>query len=208
MKARAIAYWQTLRPQVEKYLIDVGLLVPDEPDIQSEREKGLEILRDNPESNLGWRIILACGDEAVAAERVCSASEQGLSLMEVIPEEERLDVLREAEADAAEQKHEIEAVAVPNDAMNIKLTSYEGSKGLSAQHVFLIGLHAGELPRNAEQIQDIEICKFVVGLTRTKKKCTLILTKRFAGEVRRPSPFLKWIDPGRFELIPVNAEYW
>ena len=151
---------------------------------------------------------MACGDEAVAAERVCSASEQGLSLTEVIPEEERLDVLREAEAVAAEQEHELEAVAVPNDGMNIKLTSYEGSKGLSAQHVFLIGLHAGELPRNAEQIQDIEICKFVVGLTRTKKKCTLMLTKRFGGDVRRPSPFLEWIDPKRYEPITVDARYW
>ncbi len=28
----------------------------------------------------------------------------------------------------------------------VKITSYEGSKGLSAQHVFLIGLHSGNLP--------------------------------------------------------------
>ena len=195
-------------PQVEKYLIEVGLIAPNERDILSEREKGLEILRDNPKSNLGWRIILACGDESVAAERICFASEQGLPLIEVIPEEERSTVLQEAEQIAGGQGNEIEVVDAPNDAMNIQLTSYEGSKGLSAQHVFLVGLHAGDLPRNPEQIKDIEICRFVVGLTRTKKKCSLMLTKRFAGEARRPSPFLEWIDPGRCERILVNAAYW
>ena len=195
-------------PQVEKHLIDVGLIPANESDTPSEREKGLAILRDDPESNLGWRIILACGDEPVAAERICSASEQGLSLIEVIPEEERLAVLKEAKDAEGGQQDEMDAVDAPNNAMNIKLTSYEGSKGLSAQHVFLVGLHAGDLPRNPEQIKDIEICKFVVGLTRTKKKCTLMLTSRFAGEVRRPSPFLEWIDPGRYEPITVNAGYW
>ena len=96
----------------------------------------------------------------------------------------------------------------PNDAMNIKLTSYEGSKGLSAQHVFLVGLHSVDLPRNPEQIKDIEICKFVVGLTRTRKKCSLLLTRRFGGEVRTPSPFLDWIERKRFKSISVNARYW
>jgi len=195
-------------PQVEKYLIDVGLVAPNERDILSERERGLEILHDNPESNLGWRIILACGDGLVSAERICSASERGLSLFEVIREEERLAVLQEAEEVEGGQEREMDAVDAPNNAMNIKLTSYEGSKGLSAQHVFLVGLHVGDLPRNPEQIKDIEICKFVVGLTRTKKKCTLMLTKRFAGEPRRPSPFLEWINPGRCEPITVNAGYW
>ena len=195
-------------PQVEKHLIDVGLIAANESDAPREREKGLEILHDNPGSNLGWRIILACGNEPVAAERICSASEQGLPLIEVIPEEERLAVLQESEEVEGGQEGEMDAVDVPNDAMNIKLTSYEGSKGLSAQHVFLVGLHAGDLPRNPEQIKDIEICKFVVGLTRTKKKCSLMLTKRFAGNVRIPSPLLEWIDPRSYEPITVNAAYW
>jgi superfamily I DNA/RNA helicase len=89
----------------------------------------------------------------------------------------------------------------------IKLTSYEGSKGLSAQYVFLVGLHAGELPRNAAP-QDIEICKFVVGLTRTKKKCSILIARNFAGTFKQPSLFLDWVRKDRFKLIEVNAEYW
>jgi superfamily I DNA/RNA helicase len=65
----------------------------------------------------------------------------------------------------------------------IKLTSYEGAKGLSAQHVFLVALHADELPKDADAITDIEICKFLVGLTRTKKKCTFLTTGRFGQDV-------------------------
>lgn len=195
-------------PQVEQHLIQVGLIAPKEQETLTEREKGLEILRENPDSNLGWRIILACCDESMAARRIRAAREQGLSLVDVIPEQERATVVQEAQQFEAGQEIDMEVADVPNDAMNIKLTSYEGSKGLSAQHVFLVGLHAGDLPRNPERIKDIEICRFVVGLTRTKKKCSLLLTRRFAGEVRRPSPFLDWIDPTRYEPITVNARYW
>src|SRR5947208_3270087 len=34
----------------------------------------------------------------------------------------------------------------------LKLTSYEGSNGLSAQHVFIVGVHDGELPRNGANV--------------------------------------------------------
>jgi hypothetical protein len=47
--------------------------------------------------------------------------------------------------------------------------------------VSLIGVHSGELPGNAEDIKDSEICRFLVGLTRTKKKCTVLYTKNAIG---------------------------
>jgi superfamily I DNA/RNA helicase len=64
----------------------------------------------------------------------------------------------------------------------IKLTSFEGSKGLSAQHVFVVGMHDGELPRNPASVQDLEICKFIVALTRTRKQCHVLWMTRFSGQ--------------------------
>lgn len=92
--------------------------------------------------------------------------------------------------------------------LTVRVTSFEGAKGLSAQHVFIVGLHNGEIPRNPHDIQDIEICKFVVSLTRTRKKCYLLFTGRFADEKKSPSHFLSWIDSNRFERIYVNKDYW
>lgn len=196
------------RRMVKEHLIEVGLLVPDEQDDQSEREKALEIIHARPESNLGWRIFLACGDEAIAAERIRAANEKRLPLCEVIPDDERSAALEEARIAVGRHENEQMAANPPDDMMNIKVTSYEGSKGLSSQHVFLIGLHAGDFPRDAGQITDIEICKFLVGLTRTRKKCTLIHTRRFGEGFKTPSPFLAWIARERYMSIRVDRRYW
>ncbi len=195
-------------PQVEQHLIEAGLINESVDQSKTERDLALEVLHTDPASNLGWRIILADGDAAVAAERVVAAAQQGVLLVEVIPEEERVAVLQEAEELMRAAAEAEEPAAAPDNVLPIKLTSFEGSKGLSAQHVFIIGLHAGELPRDANAVDDLEICKFLVGLTRTKKKCSLIFTQRFAGEAKAPSSFLDWIAANRYEPIQVNADYW
>jgi len=94
------------------------------------------------------------------------------------------------------------------ESMRIKLTSFEGSKGLSAQHVFILGMHQDEFPKDTKNIKDIEICRFLVGLTRTKKKCALLLTKKFANQWKHPSVFLNWIKEERFLVLEIDAKYW
>ena len=116
-----------------------------------------------------------------------------------------------AEVDAYEPPEKIEnytKTAAPADILAVKVTSFEGAKGLSAQHVYIAGLHDGELPHDPASIKDLEICKFVVGLTRTRKKCTLLRTRNFAGNWKSPSSFISWIDPARLEFIKVDAKYW
>ena len=193
-------------PQVEEHLIAVGLLA-DEKEIEPPpRERALKLLKDDPDSNLGWRIILSLGDDQETARCVREAYEKSLSLGDTFSEEERAAVLKEA---AEFQPVVIEETARPETAMNILTKTYEGSKGLSAQHVFLLGLHAGDLPRNAEAVTDMEICKFLVGLTRTKKKCTIIVTKMFGGlNSKTPSVFLKWIRNASFTPIEIDAGHW
>ncbi len=128
------------------------------------------------------------------------------NLHEVIPDEYRAALLEEAAH--WEPKTEEVPPVVDDRGPTIKVTSFEGAKGLSAQHVFIVGMHEGELPRESDNIRDIEICKLLVGLTRTKKKCYMLQSRRFGDARKQPSPFLFWIDASRYDQIYVDAAYW
>jgi superfamily I DNA/RNA helicase len=90
----------------------------------------------------------------------------------------------------------------------IKLTSFQSAKGLSAQYVFVVGLHEGDLPKNSNKVDDIEVCKFLVALTRTRKQCYLLWTGRFAGVIKNPSMFLNWIDRSRKNYTYADAKHF
>jgi superfamily I DNA/RNA helicase len=195
------------RRQVAEYLVKNGLVTVAEASRLSEREQALEILAEDPQSNLGWRIILSCGDDNVAGQIVRAATFRGTPLVELIPEAERIAVLKEAENYAATRTQEKDD-STPATIPPVKITSFEGSKGASAQYVFLFGLQAGDIPRNPADIKDIEICRFLVGLTRTKKKCEILVTKRFGDKFKRRSVFLEWIKPARYSEKSVDAAYW
>lgn len=191
-------------PQIQSDLVEAGLMEADVDQNRSEREMGLALIAQRGNSNLGWRLILAAGDDVIARERIREASNRGCPLADVFPEAEREEILLEAIASL-----EIGGAAAPDGELaKIKLTSYEGAKGLSAQYVFLVGLHANEIPKNAADIKDIEICKFLVGLTRTRKKCTMLTTGRFGKNFKAPSIFINWIGNPAYNRIGINAAYW
>jgi superfamily I DNA/RNA helicase len=195
------------RRQVEEHLVAAGLVTQKDGRELSKREQAFEILNQNDTSNLGWRIILDDGDERIARDAVLAAAEKGVMLAEVIPAKDRTAVLNEAKDWALAQ--EIEGEEKTEAAgPSVKVTSFEGAKGMSAQYVFIIGMQSGDMPRNAADVQDIEICKFLVGMTRTKKKCSIITTGRFGQDFKRPSEFLSWIKADRFEKKTVDAAYW
>jgi hypothetical protein len=168
----------------------------------------LAILQENPESNLGWRIMLEIDPPPFRTKIIRNSVNEAIPLIGLLPGDYRDKILAEAkewseEPEVAEAA-EAEDVSLPT----VKLTSFEGSKGLSAQHVFVLGLQEGELPRDRQNIADLEICKFIVALTRTRKQCQILYTWRFGGTPRRPSIFLDWIRAARKESISVDKTYW
>ena len=165
------------------------------------------LLHANPASNLGWRILLAGISDADAKNYVRVAAQQNLPLSDVLPDDLKAGWLLEAEAHAV-KKAEEPAQAVDSASPKIVLTSYEGSKGRSAQYVVLVGLHDNELPRQPAAASDIEICKFLVGLTRTKKQCTILATRRFGNLARARSSFIGGIRNNRFRRIEVTKAFW
>ena len=162
-------------PQVAEYLVSKGYeLEVKDTDIGLDKPQGYGILNEDPDSNLGWRIMLEFETIEVATKYIKEAADKSAKLAAILPQEMKDRVLAEAKAWAHELKNitkeENGAEKTEEKPLRIKLTSFEGAKGLSAQHVFILGLHEDELPRHAENIQDIEICRLLVGLTRTKKK--------------------------------------
>jgi superfamily I DNA/RNA helicase len=202
---------QPYRDQIISHLEGAGYVVDRRRDSESKlgRKAGLSILKVDPVSNLGWRIVLDADAPSFLKDAVVATAGGTRRLVDILPDAYRQSVL--AEVKAYEQPEEVGADAethAPADIPSVKVTSFEGAKGLSAQHVYIVGLHNGELPRDPGSIKDLEICKFVVGLTRTRKKCTLIHTRNFGGNWKFPSTFISWVDPARLELIKIDAQYW
>ncbi|MDA2917992.1 AAA family ATPase [Desulfobacterota bacterium AH_259_B03_O07] len=202
---------QPYRDQIVSHLEAAGYVVDTRRNSDSKlnREAGISILKVDRVSNLGWRIVLGADAPSFLKDAIVTTADCTSRLVDVVPDEYRERVL--AEVDAYEPPEEVQAEAetpASSDVPSVRVTSFEGAKGLSAQHVYIAGLHNGELPHDPASIKDLEICKFVVALTRTRKKCTLIRTRNFAGNWKTPSSFISWIDPARLEFIKVDAQYW
>jgi len=200
---------QPYRDQIVSHLESAGYHVDTRSDSVNklDREVGLSILKVDGVSNLGWRILLGADTPYFLKDAIVATADGKRRLVDVLPIEYRERML--AEADGYEPPEEIEAEThAPSKVPTVKVTSFEGAKGLSAQHVYISGLHNGELPHDLASIKDLEICKFVVGLTRTRKKCALIHTRNFAGKWKTPSSFISWIHHARLEFIKIDAQYW
>ena len=76
-----------------------------------------------------------------------------------------LNVLSEAETPVP---------AIDKKLPTVLLTSFKGCKGLSAGHVFIVGVHDGCMPKDNRHVEDVEISQFIVALTRTRKQCHVL----------------------------------
>ena len=197
-------------PQIINFLQERGFDIDAKQDSEDalDRAHGLAILKVDAKSNLGWRIVIEWEPEKFASQLVVKTADADRPIIDFLPKKFREKILAEAKKLKKETDEKNEDGKAHKTASMVKVTSFEGAKGLSAQHVFIAGLHNDELPRDPDNVRDLEICKFVVGLTRTRKRCYLIHTSRFAQNRKHPSLFISWIENSRFERIEVNASYW
>jgi superfamily I DNA/RNA helicase len=196
------------RRQVEEHLIEVGLVKVTKQEELTEIQQAYELLNGDPNSNLGWRIMFSVEDQGMGRKIVTEAADARQQLSDLIPDDYRQVKLQEAKKWIEGKPAEGDTSESAETAPAVKITSFEGSKGMSAQYVFIIGLQSGDMPRNASDVQDIEICKFLVGLTRTKRKCEVVTTARFGNVFKQPSEFLTWIDAARFAKKKIDKTYW
>ncbi len=176
-----------------------------------DREDGLQLLREQANGSLGWRVILEVDQPEFYRDVMLGALGEERPLVELLPEVYRDRIWAEARAEGDGKESDSQTKAPREQAQDrptIRMTSFEGSKGLSAQHVFILGLQDGDLPRSRESIDDLEICRFLVAITRTRKQCHLMYTRNWGGEWKKPSIFIEWIEQERVEFIRVDKDYW
>jgi superfamily I DNA/RNA helicase len=183
-----------------------------------------KIISSNPESNIGWRIIASFMLDQEELESVLKRTIDSTPIVNLLStdfvEQHRsiLELLRNESLNLDELNNLIESIDVDFNPIieyfsrveleeesepdysepSIMFTSFEGCKGLSACHVFIVGLNRGVVPQLNEEkrISDIEVSKFIVAMTRTRKLLYL-LSNRYDYDPKKGrnniSPFLSLI---------------
>jgi superfamily I DNA/RNA helicase len=166
---------------------------------------GYRLLHEGTNKNLGWRMVMHVDPPENIAGIVLQSHESGKGFEELLPEDYKqkhmLAVNQPPENNTSEQS--TETPTEPKQKIKILLTNYLGSKGLSALHVFVVGINNYTFPSNPNSIKDEEVCKFIVALTRTKNSCSLVTNKEYDRSVRkildRPSIFLSWLPQDKLQ---------
>jgi ATP-dependent DNA helicase UvrD/PcrA len=152
-------------------------------------------------------------------ERIASLLASVIDQNELSPDDEEVlcaavdrsleEIRRHLELDPVDDEIDVEEGGDGDEGSNmpdVQFTTLVGAKGLSAEHVFIVGLNNGHLPRNASAIDDDEISGFLVGLSRTRKRCHLISYRFFFNHGLRKSVFLDWVSKHLDELS-VDKDY-
>jgi superfamily I DNA/RNA helicase len=95
-----------------------------------------------------------------------------------------------------------------NEGPTIVCTSQVGAKGLSAEHVFIVGMVNGDFPRDPNNVTDDEVCQLIVGLSRTRKACHLVSAGNWLGVWKKESAFFNWLGDIATEHRTINKDYW
>jgi superfamily I DNA/RNA helicase len=171
-------------------------------------EEGWELLRKDPRSNLGWRIVLfSSGLEQAKFEEVIRESyKKKIDLVDLLPDDFKTFHLQQPE-----EMEEVEpTVDESSHGPKVKFVTFLGAKGLSARHVFVIGMNNGEFPAAPKVPTDPEICQLIVAITRAKHSCTLISNTWYSVEIGRsinsPSKFLTMIPSDLKKLVRLTVK--
>lgn len=165
---------------------------------------GYDYLSHNIKSNLGWRILIDFLMENDEIKCIIEKAIDGPTMVELLPKifvekqteiisivakfnkkdedndlllaqlEKLVDINILAEIKARFLPSEESEIIPDKTQPSILLTSYQGCKGMSAGFVFIVGANNGIMPRDTSDISDVEICQFIVALTRTRKKCFIL----------------------------------
>jgi superfamily I DNA/RNA helicase len=175
-----------------------------------------ELLLKQEDSNLGWRILAEFEFSNEQMGIFIKATLDGTPMIRVLPtdfldrHEKVVSILRSQQLSEDERsvlvallgdqgnqvvKHffaieDENKQEIDKNQPTILLSSFEGCKGLSAGHVFIVGLNDGVVPKVGakHEIEDVEYCKFIVALTRTRKHCYL-LSNRWDYSYKNHKPF-------------------
>lgn len=197
-------------------------------EIGYEISEGYKLIFQDEKSNLGWRIIAEYLLTKKNFESIIIESAKAIPIVGLLPksfiqeqkqiiellknkdikEQERLDInniLGKYAPEVLETFFPTEIIKqaeYDESQPSILLTSFQGCKGISGGHVFIVGLNKDEIPKLnlGGFIKEVEFSKFIVAMTRTRKQCTLLSNYRdLTGKIFRPSEFMSYIPDSFLE---------
>jgi superfamily I DNA/RNA helicase len=197
---------------------------------------GYDFLCHSIKSNLGWRIVTNFLMKNNEIKSIVEKTVDGLSMIELLPkefigqqtkiisiiakfnkkgEDNNLLVTELAKLVDENLLKEIKARFLPEAEVevipdktqpSILLTSYQGCKGMSAGFVFIVGANNGIMPEVAGAPSDVEICQFIVALTRTRKKCYILSEDWIYGPKDKKGNWIKKHERSIFiDVIPKDC---
>ncbi len=146
-------------------------------------------------SNIVNKIL--CGNDLNVVEQKTIEATLCLSLEEI---ESKLQNYKE------EAKTQKEILGKEVDTPYILCTSFEGSKGLAAQYVFIVGVNENHFPQKTPP-SNRDIYRLIVALARTRKRCYMISCNIFGGERLSPSIFKKWLKDELSKEIYIDKNF-
>jgi superfamily I DNA/RNA helicase len=162
---------------VEQAIVGGGELVDLLPKDYVDRHEGvLDLLR-----RIHGGELLDEGQTAAVTEATRVSLEELVAVIGPKPEE-------------PEDKHEVppeEPTSEPEPW--ILCSTLVGAKGLEAGHVFVVGVNDSHFPRDNRNPTDVEVCSFVVALTRARKKAYVLSCGSFGGTACREGVFIPWL---------------
>lgn len=223
----------------KKFNVDLDEKQEDKMDILD----GYKMIAKNPNSRLGWRILLHFDPYGNSENIISKAISNNEDIIDSIVSKEYISKHRElakllkkirlgldltpgerqiieagvdlpfeeimSKLSNANRGDSAMAGQAPNSkafSPRILCTSFEGSKGLAAQYVFIVGVNEGHFPRRNPP-DDIDIYRLIVGLTRTRKRCYMISCNHFGSERLNPSIYKTWLSKELSKEIYVDKEY-
>jgi superfamily I DNA/RNA helicase len=232
-----IYFVRSIERELRKVFPNSVLAISEEP-IKSRLLDGYLRLAKDSHSRWGWRLVADGDPPDGLQQAVLEAINDSIDLDGVLPANYReahlanvslvKTVMNGEEVPEAEIQSLLDKLGLEVDELKIRLglmptplapnpdpalptiavRTFMGAKGLSALHVFVVGMLNGHFPRNADAISDTEVCELIVALTRTRKQCHLISSRRYADKVVTPSAFYSWIKPDRLEWSTLNKSHF
>ena len=165
---------------------------------------GYNALLNDAEANLGWRILVNFYFKRREIKNIIRRSDKGDRLTDILNndfiqnQKKVVNIIRSIKQGQDFDEDELkkytgnyyseiveynsvkeneEEEPIDKTKPSILLSSFVGCKGLSAGHVIIVGANDGSIPKDPSNIMDIEIAKFLVALTRTRKQCHIVSDK-------------------------------
>jgi len=212
-------------PRISHYLKEVNEMLSKDKEIdknifnietRTKHEKfsindGYKFIKKDNRSNLGWRIVIYKDplDSSFNKDKnIIYQSLNGDSIIDLLPEEYKNKHEKLANNISLEDTGDLNNPI--EKKIKIKLTTYLGAKGLSANHVFVLGLEDSILPKNPNNITDDELCQFIVLLTRARKSLNILsvnkrFNKKFGKRIDNLFSFISMIPPEYLKIKEIKA---